>query len=128
MIFVLVRFVGVLLGAVLLAASVFAPLSISTSAEAQNALNCDVAGDPACGRVRVRDNRTSSGLLSTRDQERLDECVDNLLMGPGKKKIKIKGHEFNCAPSVGGWEKVGNLYRYQGRISHHLSMRADAQV
>ena len=98
-----------------LAASLLAGLSLGApSASAQN--------------VSVQDNRGGNALLSRADQIRLDECIDRLLIGPGRKKIKIRGHEFNCEPMNDSWASIGNLYRFRGRLSHHLSFRKDDQV
>ncbi len=85
---------------------------------------------------RVRDNRDlpdedsrfgRSAALSAADRQRLDDCVDRMLMGPTKKKVKVRGHEFNCK-RYSRWTKSGDFYKVEGQLSHHLTARPDDQV
>lgn len=87
---------------------------------------------------RVRDNRNlpqdrrgralgRSKPLNAADRRRLDDCVDHMLMGPTKKKVKVQGHEFNCKRHS-KWSKSGDFYKVEGQLSHHLTARPDDQV
>lgn len=87
---------------------------------------------------KVRDNRDlpperrvpgfkRSKPLSATDRQRLDDCVDRMLLGATKKKVRIRGHEFNCKRHS-GWTKSGDFYKVEGRLSHHLTARPDDQV
>lgn len=74
----------------------------------------------------VRDNRRRDPILNRTDRRSLDNCVDAILLGPEIKKLKIRGHEFNCKPPK-SFRKLGNIWIFKGQLSHHLSRRRDDQ-
>jgi hypothetical protein len=57
----------------------------------------------------------------------LNTCVEAAMRGPGKKFVKVKGHDFHCK-RVEVVPLGGGAFKVIGRLSHQISLRPDDEV